>query len=227
VGRVCIPIVERRTEAALAAIEKANAVADLIELRVDYLEKPNLPLLLDGRRKPFVITHRRKEEGGRYRGDEGIRLKIFEEAVDQRVEYVDVEIRSHRSFLQAIMARQRMNGKRTRIISSFHDFEKTPSRRDLARICDRMAQSGAHIAKIVTFARSWEDNLQVLSLVRYAKERNQEIIAFCMGEKGKMSRVLAPWMGAAWTYASLDRRRASAPGQLAVREMRDLWERLG
>ena len=40
-----------------------------------------------------------------------------------------------------------------------------------------------------------------------------------------MSRIFAPLMGAAWTYASLSRKRASAPGQLTVRELKEIWEK--
>jgi 3-dehydroquinate dehydratase type I len=89
-----------------------------------------------------------------------------------------------------------------------------------------MMRYGADVLKIVTFARSFEDNLKVLSLIPYAREKKQEIVAFCMGEKGKMSRIFAPLMGAAWTYASLDRKRTSAPGQLTVGELKEIWERL-
>jgi 3-dehydroquinate dehydratase-1 len=45
-----------------------------------------------------------------------------------------------------------------------------------------------------------------------------------MGEKGKFSRLFSPFLGAAWTYASLSRGKASAPGQLTVREMKQVWE---
>jgi 3-dehydroquinate dehydratase type I len=82
------------------------------------------------------------------------------------------------------------------------------------------------IVKIVTFARSWEDNLNILSLISHARKRKQEIVTFCMGEKGKMSRIFSPIIGAAWTYASITRGKASAPGQLTVEEMREVWGRL-
>ncbi|MDI7261770.1 MAG: type I 3-dehydroquinate dehydratase, partial [Thermodesulfobacteriota bacterium] len=101
-----------------------------------------------------------------------------------------------------------------------------PPQQEMEKICDRMIQFGVDIAKIVTFARSLEDNLNTLALIPYARKRKQEIVAFCMGEKGRMSRIFAPLMGAAWTYASLSKERASAPGQLTIREMREIWERL-
>lgn len=225
-GKVCIPIVEMGLEKALTAIRKANPLADLIELRVDYMRDPELPRLLKGRRKPFIITNRRREEGGKFQGDEGARVRILEEAVSLDVDYVDIEMRSDRSLIQALKVHQRAKKRETRIILSLHDFHSTPPRRDLQKLCDQMARLEADVVKIVTFAQSWEDNLNVLALIPYAKERGQKIIAFCMGEKGKMSRVIAPLVGAAWTYASSSTDRASAPGQMTVREMRRIWESL-
>jgi 3-dehydroquinate dehydratase type I len=214
--------VETTGEKALQAVEEANRLADLIELRVDYLREPDLEPLLKRGEKPFIITNRRKGEGGRYTGDEKKRLAILRQAVDLGAAFVDAEVESERLLLRNLVE----NKKGTRVILSFHDFHRTPSQNELRKICQRMIPRGADVAKIVTFARSWEDNLLVLSLIPYARKMNQEIVAFCMGEKGKMSRIFAPLMGAAWTYASPDRKRVSAPGQLTALELKEIWERL-
>ncbi|PIV21190.1 MAG: hypothetical protein COZ69_04025 [Deltaproteobacteria bacterium CG_4_8_14_3_um_filter_45_9] len=47
-----------------------------------------------------------------------------------------------------------------------------------------------------------------------------------MGEKGKISRIFSPFLGAVWTYASLNQNRTSAPGQLTVQEIKDIWKKL-
>jgi 3-dehydroquinate dehydratase type I len=190
---------------------------------MDYLRNPSLGPLLEVGEKPLIVTNRRKEEGGRYIGDERRRLTILKEAAEQGVAFVDVEIGTEKPLLQDLFA----NKRGTQMILSFHDFQGTPSKKELESLWNRMTRLGADIVKIVTFAKSWEDNLFVLSLIPFSRKRNQEIVAFCMGEKGRMSRVFAPLMGAAWTYASLDRKRTSAPGQLTVWEMRDIWEKLG
>ena len=222
-GRICLPIVEKTMKEAILAIKEANRLADLIELRMDYLRNPSLEPLLEVGEKPLIVTNRRKEEGGRYIGDERRRLTILKEAAEQGVAFVDVEIGTEKPLLQDLFA----NKRGTQMILSFHDFQGTPSKKELESLWNRMTRLGADIVKIVTFAKSWEDNLFVLSLIPFSRKRNQEIVAFCMGEKGRMSRVFAPLMGAAWTYASLDRKRTSAPGQLTVWEMRDIWEKLG
>ena len=220
--RICVPIVEKTVGKALEVIRKANPLADLIELRVDYLKEPQLASLMKDREKPFIITNRRREEGGRYRGGERERFQVLTEAVELGAEYVDVEVKSRSSLLENLIA----NKRGTKMILSSHDFEKTPSQRELQGLCGRMSRLGADVVKIVTFAASWEDNLQVLSLIPFARRMNREIVALCMGEKGKLSRIFAPLLGAAWAYAPLRKVDASAPGQFTVRELREIWRRL-
>ena len=222
IGRICLSVAETTMERALRAIQEAHRAADLIELRVDYLRKPFLARLMTGRRKPFIVTNRPKGEGGRYGGDERRRLGILKEAVNLGAEYIDVEIGTGKQRFQHLIA----NKRETQIILSFHDFQGTPSPKELRRLFDRMIQWRPDLVKIVTFAQSWEDNFHILSLISYANKKKERIVAFCMGEKGKISRVFAPSMGAAWTYASLSKERASAPGQLTVREIVEIWERL-
>ncbi len=82
------------------------------------------------------------------------------------------------------------------------------------------------VAKIVTFVRAWEDNFRLLALLARAKKLKQITVAFGMGPKGKISRILAPLMGSPWTYASADQGRTSAPGQMTVEDMRTIWERM-
>lgn len=221
-GKICLPIVETTAEKAIRAMARASQLADLIELRVDYMKNPGWELLLKGREKPCIVTNRRREEGGRYRGDEKSRLAILRQAICLGSDFVDLEMESGRSAIFELME----NNIKTRLILSFHDFKKTPPLKELHGICRRMIRYGADVIKIVTFAQSWEDNLKILSLIPYALERKKKVVALGMGEKGKMSRIFAPLMGAAWTYASLDRNRTSAPGQLTVRELKEIWGRL-
>ena len=221
-GKVCIPVVETTMGKALVAVKEANRWADLIELRIDYLRGVKLALLLEDRKKPFIVTNRRKEEGGKYKGEERERLIVLQKAIDLGADYIDVELATGRSFFRDLVRYKR----ETQIILSFHDFRKTPSIKELQKLFGHMVRLGADVVKIVPFARFWEDNLNILSLIPFAKERKQKIVAFCMGEKGKISRIFSPFLGAAWTYASLDKNKLSAPGQLTVRELKDIWEKM-
>jgi 3-dehydroquinate dehydratase len=48
-----------------------------------------------------------------------------------------------------------------------------------------------------------------------------------MGELGKTSRLLSPLFGGFFTFASLERGKETAAGQLTVQEMKAVYETLG
>jgi 3-dehydroquinate dehydratase type I len=74
--------------------------------------------------------------------------------------------------------------------------------------------------KITTTANSKSDCSLVMGL--YAKHKN--ILAFCMGTLGKITRVAAPLLGAEFTYASWNELRSTAPGQLTVAELKEIYK---
>jgi len=83
---------------------------------------------------------------------------------------------------------------------------------------------GADVVKIVTLANRASDNLRILEILSQARDEGQAIIAFCMGEQGRLSRVAAPLLGSCISYASLEDGAATAPGQLTAAEMRTVLQ---
>lgn len=221
--KICIPVVESSIRDALKAIEGSRPFCDLIEVRADYLKSVEIRPFFTGRSIPLIITNRRKEEGGRWGGSEEARLEVLKEAIHHGSDFVDVEVRSKKRNLFELI---RMRGK-TRLILSFHEFRGTPSLEKLKKLFEGIDRFQPDVIKIVTFARSFEDNLRILSLIPYAIKRRRKIVAFCMGERGRISRIFSPLLGGAWTYASLKESRRSAPGQITVEEMREVLERVG
>ena len=106
-----------------------------------------------------------------------------------------------------------------------HILDSTPSREELNKILNDLAGTGADIIKIVTRARQPEDNLRVMDLIPHATEMGLKIIALCMGEKGRISRVASLLFGGYLTFASLDQGEESADGQIPVKEMRKMLEK--
>ncbi len=221
-AKICLSLVETTTAKMIRAMAAAGPGVDLVEIRADYMVRAELESILRAGEKPIIITNRPKEEGGRFAGTEEARFAVLRQAVDFGAAFVDIEAGSKKSYRRELMTAK----KNTRTLLSIHDFTGTPSGKDLRELCRRMTGQGADVVKIVTRARSWDDNLRILSLIPYARKTNQEIVAFCLGEKGKMSRIFAPLLGAAWTYASLDRKKTSAPGQMTASELREVWKRL-
>jgi 3-dehydroquinate dehydratase-1 len=102
------------------------------------------------------------------------------------------------------------------VIISYHNFNNTPDSDTLNKILKDCFKFGADIAKIVTTAVVNIDNSTILSLYN----NPGRIIAFCMGEMGKLTRIIAPFLGAEFTYAAMDKGEATATGQIKYSEMK-------
>jgi 3-dehydroquinate dehydratase/shikimate dehydrogenase len=192
------------------------------EIRLDYLERPDLKKLFRTLPGKVIATNRRRDEGGRWEGTEPERRRVLEEALDLGVHFVDVELASDAGWRKELFARR---GK-TRLILSWHDFSGTPNNAALEKVFAEMLASQADVVKIVALAAKPEDNLRVLSLIPRARAADREIIAFCMGPMGAWSRVAAPFLESYLTFAPFTRKKGSAPGQITVNEMRRLWKML-
>ncbi|HRT26850.1 MAG TPA: type I 3-dehydroquinate dehydratase [Syntrophales bacterium] len=217
--RICVSIMAGSSDEALAKMETALTRADLVELRVDRIKNPDLGRLLAGRNKKVVVTNRRREEGGSFQGTENERMELLREAVCLGAGYVDVEAATGPLHIRELAE---MIGDRgvTKLIISHHNQTGTPGEGVLQKTIGVCRSLGADIVKVVTTARTPEDNLKVLRLIPYARRKGLEIIAFCMGDKGRISRVASPILGSFLSFASLERGEESAPGQMTVDEMR-------
>ena len=219
---ICIPIIARTQNAALMQMEMSFPLADILELRIDQIGTLNLEELMSAKRGKILVTNRRRDEGGGFSGTERERVKLLKEAVALGADYVDIEVRTEEALIKELSARIGNHHARTKWILSHHDFSGTPSARALKRRLDQCTSTGADIIKIVTYADTMEDNLRVLGLIPYARAKGLEIIAFCMGEMGRISRIMAPLLGSYFSYASLEKGVESAPGQLTIEETKQI-----
>ncbi len=209
--KICIPIVEKNIKQAITAIQSANSKADLIELRVDFLEEINsveLIKLIDTAEKPLIITCRLKSQGGTGNITEENRKELLETTIEKDVAFIDLELTSSTKIT---------NRKNTKIIISHHDFEKTPEMAEIKSIIDQMKTGD--LIKYIPTANSINDNFRVFEML----QDNENIISFCMGLKGHISRVLAGKYGSAVTFAAENADKQSAPGQVDFDEMTKLY----
>jgi 3-dehydroquinate dehydratase type I len=137
--------------------------------------------------------------------------------------YVDLEIRTGENLINNLKKTIETYQGRTQLILSYHNLARTPSLTDLRKKVEEGHRAGADIIKIVPYAEKMEDNLKALALIPYARKRGLEIITFCMGASGKISRIMAPFLGSYLSYASLSRGEESAPGQMTVGEMKHIF----
>lgn len=227
-ARVCAVITEETIDAARAAIKRAASVANMIEVRLDYLKDfdcvdhggshtgaslHTVRTLVSDSSLPVIITFRSASEGGRRQVDDDVRLRLLA-AATEFADYCDVEAAHYERLLH-------FSPDTSRLIVSYHDFSGTPA--NLDAIYDRVTSLPAAVHKIVTQARNLADSLGSFKLLERARTDNRKLIALAMGEAGLITRVLGPAFGSFLTYGSLGSGKQSAPGQLSCDELVNLY----
>ena len=151
-------------------------------------------------------------------------------AIEAGARYVDVEIEAQKQMSKRVRQAAHENG--TVFIRSYHDFEGTSSFEALKAVVEKCVYHGADMVKIVTTAHSEADVEKVLALYEWCREEKKSgnerigaladggLLAFCMGETGRQSRVDCLKMGAPYTYAALSEEEAAAPGQWVAEDMK-------
>ncbi len=217
---LCIPIIARDNEEALKKMTEAEGFADILELRLDLMEQFNVAELVRSATKPVLVTYRSVGEGGK--GAEGAEAAAgyLTAGIRAGAKLVDVELSLPEKWRAEVFAAK----GRAEIVLSVHINEETPSRGRLDDLFLECVETGAKIIKIVTMANAWEDNFRVLELIPRARSMGKEIITFCMGPMGRISRVLSLLMGGYMTFTSLGTGQESATGQIPVAEMKRLLE---
>ena len=155
-------------------------------------------------------------------------------AIEAGARYVDVEIEAPKQMSKRVRNTAHENG--TIFIRSYHDFEGTASVDALRTLVVKCHYHGADMVKIATMASSQEDAQRVLSLYEWCEGMRSTdmenladggLIAFCMGDEGRESRLECLRKGAPFTYAALDEASCAetlqdavaAPGQWPMSEM--------
>ncbi|HSB51366.1 MAG TPA: type I 3-dehydroquinate dehydratase [Dissulfurispiraceae bacterium] len=196
---------------------------DVVELRVDMFDSVETGHVADVFKKirdllgkPVIGTVRDAREGGQRTIDD--RLELYDACIPW-CDAVDVEVQSNR--LLAKVGRL-LSRKGKLLIGSYHNFNETPDEIFMDSIVSRGKEGGADIVKIAVTAKGRDDLLRLLLFT--FRHRDKGMITMSMGDAGLPSRVVGPLFGSLISYGYVG--RPSAPGQLSVSELMDLFRKL-
>jgi len=193
--------------------EAVESGADLLELRLDLIgEDPSrLYPLIPGSIKSIVTCR-----PGVY--SESERLRLLLTGMKLGADYVDIEIETAAGDLEKLLATASETG--SRVIISYHDFERTADREELESLMIACYEKGGEIAKIATQVNAPDDIRNLLGLYDLPGKK----VILGMGIQGRITRVMAPYLGAEFTFASTGRSGETAPGQLSLKELKDIYK---
>ena len=235
---ICTTIQNRNYEQILSALEQC----EMAEIRLDRcvltaketddLFTSDIPLVATCRINEIAATEASLQD----LTPQSCEIKAMQiaekrliRAIEAGARYVDVELEAQKQMSKRVRQAAHENG--TIFIRSYHDFEGTDSLEALKAIVEKCVYHGADMVKIVTTAHSEADVEKVMALYDWCREEklsgNEKIgaladgglIAFCMGDEGRQSRLECLRHGAPYTYAALSEDEAAAPGQWAAADM--------
>ena len=228
IPKICVPLTGQGIPALLSELQRVAALpADLYEWRIDCFFGDPLPVLpavverLGG--KPLLCTLRTRQEGGQ--------ASLSPEEYERRVTallsvggfgLVDIELACGEERVGRLVRLAKKQG--VAVVLSKHDFEKTPSAREITATLLRMKDLGADLPKYAVMPQTPGDVLELLSATWQASSQAGPVITMAMGELGKVTRAAGGVFGCAMTFGAGE--SASAPGQIDAENLRAILEDL-
>lgn len=231
IPKICVPIVGKTREEIVKAAEEIRTLpVDVVEWRADWYEEifeadVVLDVLQELRRilgeLPLLFTFRTKKEGGEKEIDEKNYRTLNQLVVESGLaDLIDVEVFSGDEVVNDLVRTAHEN--EVKVIGSNHDFEKTPSKEEIIRRLQKMQELEVDLPKIAVMPKKKEDVLTLLAATEemYRKYADRPIITMSMAGDGVISRLCGEVFGSALTFGAAG--QASAPGQIGVKELRQI-----
>ena len=219
-NKTCVTLAESNPAKLRSRLRIALKRSDYAELRFDFMDPIKIPVVLNLVKKDLkrcICTLRPKSEGGKFSANEKNRISILKLIAEYEPYLLDVEFNTIRKNKDI---RQYLKRTKTNLLVSWHDFKKTPDENLLKKKLKLMSKFSNNI-KIVTTAKTIGDAMKVLLLYRNLP-KNHSLIAFAMGDSGRMSRILCTQFGSPYTYVSLG--KPVAPGQFSLDEVKSIFK---
>lgn len=203
---------------------------DILEWRIDHFNHvDNIDSVLDAahklrtiiREKPILFTFRTAKEGGEKEIAPQAYIALNKRMIDSGlVDMIDLELFTGDQLVSDTIAHAHAKG--VKVVMSNHDFHKTPPKEEIVKRLCKMQELGADIPKIALMPQNKNDVLTLLLATQEMSEKyaDRPIITMSMSKAGVISRLAGEVFGSAATFGAL--KKASAPGQIAIKDLRDV-----
>ena len=229
--KICVPIMGKAVpELKKEAEALKSLVPDLVEWRTDFFEHvENIDAVIDALKEirsiipdlPLIFTFRSAKEGGQKQISAELYLALNTAAAESGlVDIIDVELFNNEADVKALV--EAAHAQNIFVIISNHDFHGTPDKEEIVARLRKAQELGGDLPKIAVMPQHAGDVLTLLEATYIMKERyaDRPIITMSMAGAGVISRLAGEVFGSALTFGAAQ--KASAPGQVAVAEMRDV-----
>ncbi|MCR4672638.1 MAG: type I 3-dehydroquinate dehydratase [Lachnospiraceae bacterium] len=231
---IIVPITGNTAEEASEQAKALKALpADMAEVRLDMMAGEAggtryaecLKAVKDVLNEiPVIATVRTLIEGGEADISDDEYFSICSEIIKSgSADLIDLEISHDSSSVGELIRLAHENGME--VVASSHDFTGTPESEEIQLRLKFMEDIGADYLKLAFMPSSGDDVVRLMMETKeYSLKTERKLITMSMGELGKTSRIFGGFCGSRASFASAG--RSSAPGQMDVTAVRDIFDRL-
>lgn len=205
--RVCESFYAENLPEALKSVEKLQNIG---ELRFDLsgLDISDLDQIMNSTGKSLIFTCRTPKV------NKLKAIKSYQKAIDAGFQYIDIDF-----FVDGDILQQLHSIEKTKLILSFHNYEKTPPKYELINILDELKSAHPHMVKLTTYLNSKEAIIDLEEL----QSHYRDAIIMGMGEGAVESRIKSIKAGAPFTYLALDIELSTAKGQVDFQKFQESY----
>jgi 3-dehydroquinate dehydratase / shikimate dehydrogenase len=203
---ICISVTPASRTLAPADLLNASRKCDLIELCLDhFINEPDVGDLIKMVDKPILVSCRRQQDGGNWKGNETQRMSLLREAIVAGPAYVELDLEMAKNIPRF--------GKTKRVIAY------TSLNRPLLKIDEIFAECCNAKADVVKFTWLTEDLDGAWPLLAAVTQpREVPIVGIGFGRAGLTFSLLGRKYGSPWIYAALEK------GMEAFEKQATVWQ---
>ena len=231
--KICVPVIEKTEKEIIKYIKYINKLPiDIIEWRADfylediiYNEESEINIIEISKsikkitNKPILFTVRSNKEGGKIKNNFYYKIiNIYKSVIENKCfDLIDLEILSLKEKdIKNLIKLSKENNIKT--ILSNHNFNKTPSKKYIISLINKMIKLKCDIVKVAYMPKNKKDVIILLDSITEIKDF--PTIAISMGKLGTITRIF----GSVITFASA--KSSSAPGQLEAMKLKYILDNI-
>lgn len=209
---ICISVTPESRQLAKVDLLNASRQCDLIELCLDHLIKePDVADMIQGIDKPILISCRRAQDGGKWKGSEDERLTLLRQAIVAGPAYVELDF--------DIAPKIPRFGNTKRVVS-YVSIDKPLVKVD--DIFEQAYKANADVVKFTWPTATLDAAWPLLAAV--TKKREVPVVGMGLGDASLMYSLLGRKYGSPWIYAALEKGMEAHPGQPTALELDEIYD---
>lgn len=209
---ICISVTPESLLLAKADLLNASRHCDIIELCLDHLDDPpDVADLLSAVDKPIIVSCRRVQDGGQWRGSEEERLALLQQSVMAGPAYVEIEL-DVADRIPVVAGTQR--------VISYTSLDEPI--RDVDAVFLRARQADADVVKFTWPTPTLHATWPLVAAV--TKKRDIPVVGMGLGNASLMFSLLGRKYGSPWVYAALEKGMEAHEGQPTVFELDEIYD---